>query len=139
MRYHGNDMSSIESLPLKHIFTKAISLRTFRKCTIHLIYLFNGPTQCSELGLMSRHNKKSTGQVHLAVGFLFVCSTSESCLYTFGHRQTGLSADQNVEKMGGAGYTSDPQFLVQNKCNNSTFDHQSILRKDHGNSKNCLK
>ena len=27
--------------------------------------------------------------------------------------------------------TGDPRFLVQNECDSSPFDHQSILTKDH--------
>ena len=46
-----------------------------------------------------------------------------------------------MEKMGGLVYksaTGDPPFLMQNECDSSPFDHQSILIKDHfmGTAKN---
>ena len=57
---------------------------------------------------------------------------SKSCFYTFGlinwvvistwRRWTGL-----VYKSA----TGDPSFLMQNECDSSVFDHQSILMEDH--------
>ena len=63
---------------------------------------------------------------------LFVCS--ESCFYTFGRIDwVGWRLARGEDGRGWS--TRGPQeihpYLVQNECDSSPFDHQSILMKDH--------